>query len=485
MNSPDLGLFLEMPHDSLSYIWSNIGCQHTLQPCGNDFLPPSIPSLTIRGFVKWEAVEILLDPTSHVPFLQHAVQKWHLKHPDDGTLFPAPLPAEAFPTEPDAEMMKWHEEKLEALKAEGPAEEKDKTPRPSSPRDTRRRRSPRPSPMSSPRRPVPKRGDSSSEDSFRGRRPGDVGSGVHYVYTARPSMRRPPGESYFPPVDEEGGFRRRSFSDHPSPTDRRPSPEFPRPPRAPQPRRYSQPRVNPIIVSSDSEDESPKMRSRAKHGSDPALHKMPGGRPSVRHAPTGFASPKRGYSPNLRPPPPDNGDRRKSFPFGDMKEKLMHTVSGILASNTGNGAGGKVIPERPRSSSRTNSHTSSSHLRPDEYVARREVESDDSDVEYDSSERGRRRRREQEKERGRLKAAQRARERDRERDARDKVKERLSDKYDERPLRPHPKQSSPYRRGGLHPDGPPRTDDWERYEGSRERPRHDRRRRDAHHAYRD
>lgn len=459
-----------MPHNTISYIWSNIGCQHTLQPTENDFHPPSIPALTPRGFVRWSAVEILLDPASHVPFLQHAVQNWALKHPDDGTPFPAPLPADAFPAEPDAKMERWHEEKLETLRAEGQAEE---NPPAESPRGTRqRRRSPRPA---SPRRAGPKRSDSSSDESLRAQRSerprsGDVGGGMHYAYPARPGVRRP-ADSYFPTVDEEGSFRRRSFSDHASPTDRRRSPEVLRPPRASQPRRYSQPRVNPIIVSSDSEDGGPPIRARAKHGSDPALHKLPLGRPPARHVPAGFASPKRGYSPNLRPPP--DGDRRKSFPFGDVKDKLMHTVSGILAGSA-SGAGGKP-GDRPRSSSRTNSHASSGYLRPDEYVGRREMESDSSEGGYNSSERGRRRRRELERERekGRAKAAQRARERERE--TRGRVKERGPDVYEERPLRPPQKRASPYRRSGLHPDG---------YEGSRERARHERRRREAH-AYRD
>lgn len=305
---------------------------------------------------------------------------------------------------------------------------------------------------------------------------------MHYVYPGRPGVRRP-ADSYFPTVEEE---RVRSASDNPHPSDRRRSPDFPRhTARPPQARRYSQPRVNPVIVSSDDEDG--RMRPGRQHGSDPALHRLPRGR---RDGP-GLASPKRGYSPNLRAPTSEAGDRRKSFPFGDVKDKLMSTVTSMLSSSPG-----------PRSSSRAGSHASSGHLRPEEYAGRREGVNSDSDSDYDSSERGRRRRREMERARERAQRAMdrerdldrerdRDRDRDRERDGRGRGKERHPDVYDDRPLRPvprraSPKRASPYRRGGLHPDAVPRREERDRdrdrdsYEGSRERVRLDRRRRDAY-----
>ncbi|SPO02123.1 uncharacterized protein DNG_04796 [Cephalotrichum gorgonifer] len=531
-------LFLTMP-DILSFIWCKIGCEHSLQPTGDDYKPPSIPALTLRGFVRWETVEILLDPAVHVPFIQFAVQNWALKHPDTGQPFPSPLPADAFPTEPDAKMVKWHEDNLQSIKGQEREEEdakekaEDKTPRPSSPRETRRsRRSPRPSPRGSPRTSPSRAGptrasDTSSEESLRGRRPErgrgatGVGSGVHYFHPTQPGIRRP-ADSFFPTVQEEEVRRRRSVSGNHSPKDTRRSPELPRQQlpkaqRVPPSRAYSHPKVSHVTISSDSDSDScspsPKMRSRAhQFQSESALHRMPtvSSRPSVRHVGPGFASPKRGYSPNLRPPQPppsESGERRKSFPSEGLRDKLFNTVSGMLSSNTGNGGGGgghKTGSERPRSSSRANSHTSAGgHLRPDEYISRREeADSDDSEDDYNSSERDRRRRnemerdREREREKVRAKPVHRARdrdwERDRERDkgwerevVRDRIKERHSEILDERPLRPAPKRASPYRRAGPPSDTGPRDG----YEGlrdgyeeprDRDRARQERRRRDIY-----
>ncbi|CRK36625.1 hypothetical protein BN1708_007138 [Verticillium longisporum] len=91
-------LFTGMDHQSISYIYRVTGCQHSLQPIpGNDFEPPSVPALTPRGFVRWESIEILLEP------------------------FPTELPKEAFPLEADTEVDKWHKACAEKLK-------KDATP---------------------------------------------------------------------------------------------------------------------------------------------------------------------------------------------------------------------------------------------------------------------------------------------------------------------------------------------------------------------
>ncbi|TVY84140.1 hypothetical protein LSUE1_G003019 [Lachnellula suecica] len=97
-----------VPHPSISWIYTSIGCQHTLQPTANDFEPPSIPALTTRGFVRWQSIEILLGPEEHVPFIQTAVKNWGIKHPDTGESFPADLPKEAFPVKCDVEIEKWH-----------------------------------------------------------------------------------------------------------------------------------------------------------------------------------------------------------------------------------------------------------------------------------------------------------------------------------------------------------------------------------------
>ncbi|KAH6669435.1 hypothetical protein B0J14DRAFT_486930, partial [Halenospora varia] len=103
-------LFVDVPHPSISWIYASIGCQHTLQPTTNDFEPPSVPALTTRGFVRWQAIEILLGPEEHVPFIQNAIRDFGIKNPDTGEAFPLDLPTEAFPIKADPAIEKWHSE---------------------------------------------------------------------------------------------------------------------------------------------------------------------------------------------------------------------------------------------------------------------------------------------------------------------------------------------------------------------------------------
>ncbi|KAI1267551.1 hypothetical protein F5Y18DRAFT_306083 [Xylariaceae sp. FL1019] len=103
-------LFVKTPEHSLSYIWRALGVQHTLQPTENPFEVPSIPALTLVGWVRWESLQILLGPEEHVPYMQYAVRNWHLKHPDTGETFPPNLPADSFPAVCDADVDKWHKE---------------------------------------------------------------------------------------------------------------------------------------------------------------------------------------------------------------------------------------------------------------------------------------------------------------------------------------------------------------------------------------
>ncbi|KAI8255551.1 hypothetical protein K4K58_005599 [Colletotrichum sp. SAR11_239] len=109
-------LFIEMPYPAISYIWQVTGCQHSLQPSENDFDAPSVPALTKRGFVRWEIIEILLDPEEHVPFIQNAVKNWNLKHPVTNEPFPKDLPDDAFPAQPDPGISEWHKKCAEKLR---------------------------------------------------------------------------------------------------------------------------------------------------------------------------------------------------------------------------------------------------------------------------------------------------------------------------------------------------------------------------------
>ncbi|RDL42552.1 uncharacterized protein BP5553_02531 [Venustampulla echinocandica] len=125
-------LFSDVPHPSISWIYASIGCQHTLQPTTNEFEPPSIPALTQRGFVRWQSIEILLGPEEHVPFIQSAVRDFGIKNPGTGENFPADLPKEAFPLEPDVEIERWHNEC--AVKLRNRASLRDNNPDDAAPR---------------------------------------------------------------------------------------------------------------------------------------------------------------------------------------------------------------------------------------------------------------------------------------------------------------------------------------------------------------
>ena len=102
-------LFLETPQPSLSFIYQSLGCYHTLQPDKNPYAPPSIPALTPQGFVRWQTIQLLLEPEEHVPLLQAAVKRFDISNPVDGNPFPSWLPREALPSKPDPEMLQWHD----------------------------------------------------------------------------------------------------------------------------------------------------------------------------------------------------------------------------------------------------------------------------------------------------------------------------------------------------------------------------------------
>ena len=60
--------------------------------------------------MRWQTVQILLEPEEHVPFLQRAVKRFEIRSPDDSRPFPRILPSEALPRRPDLEMTQWHED---------------------------------------------------------------------------------------------------------------------------------------------------------------------------------------------------------------------------------------------------------------------------------------------------------------------------------------------------------------------------------------
>ncbi|KAL6713903.1 hypothetical protein ACLMJK_008397 [Lecanora helva] len=124
-------LFLDTPSSSLSFIYTSLGCFHTLQPDENPYTAPTIPALTPQGFVRWQTVQLLLGPEEHVPFLQEAVKRFELLNPSDGVPFPSILPKEAFPTQADPELSEWHDSVTQKLMLEAQASAaRDLPPRP-------------------------------------------------------------------------------------------------------------------------------------------------------------------------------------------------------------------------------------------------------------------------------------------------------------------------------------------------------------------
>ncbi|KAL8680297.1 MAG: hypothetical protein Q9186_003479 [Xanthomendoza sp. 1 TL-2023] len=108
-------LFLDTPRASLSFIYQSLGCFHTLQPEKDPYSAPAVPALTAQGFVRWQTVQLLLEPDEHASFLQNAVKRLDIINPADGTPFPDRLPREALPSRPDPEMIQWHEGVAENL----------------------------------------------------------------------------------------------------------------------------------------------------------------------------------------------------------------------------------------------------------------------------------------------------------------------------------------------------------------------------------
>ena len=97
-------------------MYRSLGCFYSLQPGSNPFVAPTLPALTPEGFVRWQFIQILLDPDAHVPLLQEAVKRFEIRRPDGGEPFPHLLPEEALPLETDTDILKWYNDVLETLR---------------------------------------------------------------------------------------------------------------------------------------------------------------------------------------------------------------------------------------------------------------------------------------------------------------------------------------------------------------------------------
>ena len=75
----------------------------------------------------WQTIQLLLGPDEHAGFLCEAVQKWDVKDPTTGEVFPKILPRECFPMEPDKHMVAWYEGVSERLRREAEDEDRQRT----------------------------------------------------------------------------------------------------------------------------------------------------------------------------------------------------------------------------------------------------------------------------------------------------------------------------------------------------------------------
>ncbi|KAM0485131.1 hypothetical protein ACHAPX_001109 [Trichoderma viride] len=356
-------LFLETPHSTISYMWHVTGCQHSLQPTENDYDPPSIPALTPRGFSRWEAVEVLLGPEEHVPFLQCAVKHWELRHPETGQVFPPDLPATVFPSQPDQEVDRWHktcadqmrdaskEEENASMPSSSSAPKPEPSPEPAAPRfayfhppdpfhPANRFYPSDPFRATSP--PRPRAADPNQSERFYYVH---VGERYGANFGQRPPVRSPERPRRQRPADDAG--RRRSFSDYAS--SRQPNPDGIRhsysgtylnpgstrttPSRPSQGRRHSHLHRTSDSSGDESEDAAMHMRARRRQ------------RTGSPHSGV-----RRVVPPSSGPPPPSAGSsvpsfrthrsdsrveeaRRRGSPLGSLKEKLTETVSNIFPGN--------------------------------------------------------------------------------------------------------------------------------------------------------
>ncbi|KAK2591349.1 hypothetical protein QQS21_010974 [Conoideocrella luteorostrata] len=349
-------LFEDMPHSSISYIWQVTGCQHTLQPTGDDFQPPTIPALTFRGFSRWESLEVLLGPEEHVPFLQYAVKNWNLKHPETGEVFPADLPVLCFPTHADQDVDRWHKTCADKLWTAAASSSNDE--------GTASRHSPpneKPEPrftyvhVRDPFNPTSSPRPRYAEGEYFGRQASYAHVPRRYA-SQRKAERSPDRPRRDNPLDDRG--RRKSFSDyasHPPPNadsvpPRGYSPTHldPNVNRPSQARRHSHPRPQ-STDSSEGDTVQDQPEKRRRHPNSPP---SPSVRRFVRTSASSHTQGSSNGSSNLRPPRMDNRvdetkRRNGPSPLGSLRDKLTETVSSILPNG--------LTSDRPRAGSRQNS----------------------------------------------------------------------------------------------------------------------------------
>ncbi|KAI1209276.1 uncharacterized protein F4807DRAFT_427818 [Annulohypoxylon truncatum] len=316
-------LFVHCPHKSISYIWQALGVEHTLQPTENPYDPPSIPALTLRGFVRWETIQILLEPQEHAPFIQFAVRNWALVNPDNGKPFPPDLPRDAFPTQCDPEIDAWHKDCAKKLREEvTPKDEHPPSRPPSDPRINSTYahvRNP-PSTGTSPRR-------RPEMDYFQRERPVSFAH-VPSSHYAAPSftVNYAPGQRRVSRSNSSSGSpgsppRRRSHSDvHHSEMEDPLTPSHLDPRRPPGPRRQGRSKPYSADPSDSESDIPPHHSSKSRvHGPIPpsSFRRMPVATPVTPPIPV------RVRRSEVRP----DDVRRRSLP-AEIRQKVTSFLSG-------------------------------------------------------------------------------------------------------------------------------------------------------------
>ncbi|KAG6041100.1 hypothetical protein E4U41_005970 [Claviceps citrina] len=453
------------------------GCQHTLQPTGNDFEAPSIPALTFRGFSRWESLEVLLGPEEHVPFLQYAVQNWNLKHPETGQQFPTDLPVSCFPPQADQEVDRWH--KICAAKLWTAAASSSNDEEPASKSFPAPEKKPKPEPRSSHVHGVYAREPSSSTSSPNPRHAAaDYFERPSYSHVPRrhASQRKaeqsPDRRRRDMATDDRG--RRRSLSDYaslPPGVDRAPRRGYsstyldPRAKRSGQARPHSHPRGQ--SSASSEEDAVPDHRQKR--------HRHPGSPPppSIRR----FVPNSARLPPRLDSRTDDTKRRGMPSPLGSFRNRISETVSNILPNG--------LTSERPWAGSRQNSGTGAVRARrsPEQVRPSRlnqtysDMDTDDSGdaatLEGEAAARTRRRLRDE-----RERDKERERERERERDRYHQSGRVRDDWADDKELelkrgKSYLRRSDTHRRTSSHADIDRQRDrpDWDARDRERERDR--------------
>ncbi|KAI0150056.1 hypothetical protein F4776DRAFT_190340 [Hypoxylon sp. NC0597] len=441
-------LFISCPYQSISYIWQALGVEHTLQPTENPFEPPSIPALTIRGFVRWETIQILLEPQEHVPFMQFAVRHWGLINPDTRKPFPVDLPSEAFPTECDPEIDAWHKECAKKLREEATPKDEHPPRRPASDPRIHNTFAHVRNPQSTGAAPRPR----PEMDYFQRQRPvkfthvpSSHYTGPYFSVNYAPGQRRVSSSNSSSSGAPDSPPRRRSHSDV-----RHSEMEEPHisshldPRRPPGPRRHSHSRPYSTAPSdSDSDIIPPRPSSKSRvHGPIPptaSVRRMPVVTPVVPPVPI---RPRRS---EVRPDDP----RRRSLP-AEVKHRITSFLSGSADRHRSNSRE-KRHPPPPSSGMHFRREHSS---RPSRSVSGGDsYPSDDSDPDIAPRFSARR---ERERLRDRVIEKERLREREREREREEELERRSRERGYLRP--------GPPKRASSHADIDRRTRDygWDR-----------------------